>query len=206
MSDKPVDRIEPFQYCGHLISGIVWTGNHFVRNWHGFLFALAVGGCATAGGSSASLSVPPSMPEFTSADSLQYLPYMAKGAAGVSGQAFLTTRGGDVKKGAGRIVTMDPATGYAAKWFRYTGSGIDKIALAPPVRLFAVTRRTTTADADGKFSFTGLPPGIYMIRSSVTWEIPSTNKYANMQGGTVYEVVLLNDGDTRTVVLNKVLP
>jgi hypothetical protein len=137
----------------------------------------------------------------------EYAPFRQKGTAVVEGQAFLTTRGGDVKKGAGRLVTLDPATTYSQEWYSRFGNRYAQFDAVPGDSLFARARRTTVADADGRFRFTDLAPGRYIVRTTVTWEVPTGNLYVNtmsVQGGIVSEIVEARNGETKTVMLNTV--
>ena len=123
------------------------------------------------------------------ADPQEYAPYSSSGSKALSGQAFLTTRGGDVKLAAGRLVTLDPATKYAKEWFRRFGADSRRFDVPAPDSLFIKARRTSTANAEGRFRFSDLPPGDYIIRSMVTWETGSA--YSGLQGGVVASLVSL---------------
>lgn len=136
------------------------------------------------------------------ADSVEYAPYLEIGTGEIHGQAFLTTRGGDVRLAAGRQVSIDPATTYAREWFRRFGADLRTFDAAPPAPLFQQTRRITTADADGRFRFTGLPAGEYIVRTTVTWETGSG--YGSLQGGVVAKLVDLVPGERAEPILNEV--
>ena len=163
-----------------------------------FLATVVIAGVASA-------CVPPSLdPEPQpivlqgSAVADEYAPYMKPGSSAINGQSFLTTRGGDVKLGAGRVVTLDPATTYAAEWFKRTGGEIRMFDLIPPDSLFAQARRTTVVDAQGKFRFANLPAGQYIVRSTVTWE-----NGVSTQGGVVAEIVTLAAAEQQDLILNR---
>jgi hypothetical protein len=139
-------------------------------------------------------------PPVTDASEAEYLPYQADGANVLSGQAFLTQRGGGVVKAAGRTITLDPATettGY--NWWWQAGRKWKTRYITPNSPMARKLRRTTTADADGKFSFEGLPPGDYYVRTEITWEIP----YHGVQGGLVGKRVTVEPGKNTNVVLNQ---
>lgn len=133
----------------------------------------------------------------------EYQPFAAPGTASINGQSFLTTRGGDVKLGAGRIVTLDPATSYAFDWFGQIGAVETRFLETPPDSLFRKMRRTTTVDAQGHFRFTQLPRGTYLVRSTVSWE--TAGGYESHQGGVVADTVTLSDGEMRDFILNHVV-
>lgn len=136
------------------------------------------------------------LPDFVAAD---YVQYAHPGTGELSGQAFLTTRGGDVKVAAGRSVTLDPATPYARAWYEKYGRMTDAM---PPAPGFAQARRTTVADAEGRFRFTNLPQGSYIARTTVTWETGAAS--AGLQGGIVSDTVNIGTGAKNELILNTV--
>jgi hypothetical protein len=137
-----------------------------------------------------------------SADSTEYAPFMKTGPHELAGQAFLTTRGGDVKLAAGRTVTLDPATRYAREWFRRWGADVGRFATAAPDSLFIKSRKVTTANAEGRFRFNDLPAGEYIVRTMVTWETGSA--FAGTQGGVVASLVNVSGTRNQELVLNQV--
>jgi hypothetical protein len=132
---------------------------------------------------------------------LEYASARGTGSATLTGQAFLTTRGGDVKVAAGRMVTLDPATPYALAWYEKYGRVLARVDELPPEPAFATACRTTQADAQGRFKFAGLAPGRYIARSTVTWETGAA--YAGTQGGVVSDVVDVSDGQGQEVMLTR---
>jgi hypothetical protein len=56
------------------------------------------------------------MPRLVPFNEDEYLPYAGDGDATITGQAFLKTRGGDVKYGAGNTIFMNPVTSYSTEW------------------------------------------------------------------------------------------
>jgi hypothetical protein len=168
-----------------------------------FLTACALLGCAPTA------ALPPAPPQpmqiSIAATDADYSPFALPGAAGLTGQAFLTTRGGDVKVAAGRTVTLDPATPYARSWFAKYGGDLDRADELPPNPAFQHARRSTVADAQGKFHFENLAPGSYIVRTAVTWETGAA--YSGVQGGVVAAVVDIPDGKTSEVILNtRIIP
>lgn len=128
--------------------------------------------------------------------------YVTPGALGVgsiAGQAFLTTRGGDVKVGAGRIVTLDPLTPFSRSWYERVGRRVIGFEVSPPDQLFATHRRVTISDGEGRFQFKNVPAGRYLLRSVVTWE---TGGQSGQQGGVIATLVSVSANDSLTVVVS----
>jgi hypothetical protein len=148
----------------------------------------------------------------------EYAPFAAQGTAGVSGQAFLTQAGGAVVKGAGAIVNLDPATTIGNEWwttqiglwanippdwsltdaqkYQHAKARMSWTLMTPPSAAFAKARRSTTADAEGRFKFTDVPAGKYYVSTTVSWMVG----YA-YQGGLVGQAVEVTEGKTAEVML-----
>src|SRR5437588_13083015 len=58
----------------------------------------------------------------------EFAPYAGKGTSTVTGQAFLKTRGGEVKFGAGNEVWMFPVTSYTTEVYRRAIIGGENLA------------------------------------------------------------------------------
>lgn len=151
-------------------------------------------GCATKNG------VPARLMPSTEADEAAYAPYLGKGAASLSGQAFLVQRGGGTVKAAGRMITLDPATPIGDDWWRKAGRVWTRRYEKPGSKAFGEARRTAKADADGRFIFVDLPAGTYYLRTELTWEVP----FHGTQGGVLGSKVVVREGAAETVVLNEV--
>ena len=146
----------------------------------------------------ATVSTPP--PEWNAVSSSlesEYTPYLKKGSGKISGQAFLTQRGGGVVKAAGRNVTLDPATSVGNEWWGKAGVVWQFKSLTPSSPNFHKARKVAVADADGRFKFSNLPDGEYYVRTEVTWLAGS------MQGGLVGAKVKVENGATIEVILNQ---
>ncbi|MCE9664527.1 carboxypeptidase regulatory-like domain-containing protein [Halomonas sp. M5N1S17] len=129
----------------------------------------------------------------------EYAALEMSGDSTVRGQVFMTTRGGDVKYGAGREVVITPVTSYTSEATRVMLAG--KRIEDPDPRAQAFTRRTI-ADGSGNFEFNGLPAGRYYVAGSVVWEVPSQFGPAR-QGGAVLRQISVGEGETETVMLNR---
>jgi hypothetical protein len=89
------------------------------------------------------------------------------------GEAVVTLKGGEVKKGAEDMVFLIPATPYTREWFDQAIVREKTIAGSDPRSLRAT--RSTTTDRLGRFTFANLPPGEYFLTCDITWDVPSLN-------------------------------
>jgi len=122
--------------------------------------------------------------QFNAAD---YAPYDKPAGASISGQAFLKTRGGDVKFGAGNYVTLDPVTPYFTEWFEHTA--LRGTLKADPDSRTHPYHRETRADGEGRFTFENLPAGDYYIACSIRWLAGDSNT-----GGVAHAKVHVDAG------------
>ena len=133
------------------------------------LTSLSLFGCATR--------TPVSLPPLNEAE---YGPYASAGVAKVTGSVFLVTRGGDIKKGAARQVFLIPATSFIAArmtnadnycttfdWLGFSGTNKETIA-----RAWRHTR-IAVADVEGRFVFSNIPTGKYVVESQLFWQFLS---------------------------------
>lgn len=157
------------------------------------LLFLGLSGCAT--------EMAPPQPQWNASTdaAAEYAPYLKDGTATLAGHAFLTQPGRGVVQAADREVTLDPATSVGDEWWEKAGKLWAHRSLVPS-EAFGKARRTTVADADGRFMFSGLPAGKYYVRTEVTWEIGG---YYPTQGGLVGQPVTIGDGQTKEVILNR---
>lgn len=132
----------------------------------------------------------------------EYAPYAGQGTGSLIGQAFLKTRGGDVRYAAGNDVYLNPVTSYSTEWFDVAIRGGQPISEGDP-RVQAFTR-TTVADGEGRFEFNNLPAGDYYVVTWVFWEVPS-GAYGGMTttGGPVGSKVTVRDGETTRVIVGR---
>lgn len=122
------------------------------------------------------------------------------GTGAITGQAFLVTRGGEVKVAAGREVLLNPVTPYSTEWFdRAVVAGMP---LEPPDERFRKYHRTVVGDAEGRFRFTGLPAGDYYVASWITWEY----RPGLYSGGYAYSKATVREGATTDCVVTQKRP
>ena len=132
--------------------------------------------------------------------------YTYKGSASISGQAFLKTRGGDVRYGAGNDVFITPATAYTQEIVKFiTERGRDvTIYQAAPTgndKVLAGYIRKATADGQGNFSFSGLTPGNYYIECGVFWDTGA--KYGGTTGSMIRKLVRVSAGESQRIMLTE---
>lgn len=161
------------------------------RSFLAFSLAILATGCAT----------PPPYVVTNLLDHNAMKSYKAEGSAKVIGQAFLKTRGGDVKYGAGELVTIYPDVPYinevnSIPWYsRNNAQGIDPE--------WASYVRETRSDGGGNFEFPGIPKGKYIIETRVTWEV-ATKYGPETQGGTLRsKVTVPESGQVKVIVTER---
>jgi hypothetical protein len=118
----------------------------------------------------------------------------AGGVATLSGQAFLTARGGEAVTCAGREVTALPDGREASP---VSGAVVNKTsANNGPTD----STRHTLCDSQGHFVFTGLAPRDWTIRASIRWDVRAKQSIRHL-GGDIVQHVTLRPGDNN-VLLN----
>ena len=157
--------------------------------------AISVTGCATRRAPPPPLLARPTFPI------AEYEALPKTGSGAVTGQAFLKTRGGDVKTGAGNKIYLYPVTSYLL-WdeanSRSKKTSIDS--------RFYEFRRETIADASGRFTFKNVPNGDYKLTGEVTWQVPQVTKYSSYmstQGGWITKMITVANGETTEIMLTE---
>jgi hypothetical protein len=131
------------------------------------------------------------------------------GTGSITGQAFFQTRGGQPRTCAGLEVLLQPQSAYAVErltaiYGNTTGGYVPELSarvqFTPDDPAYKEVRKTSICDAQGNFSFTGLPAGKYFLAAAVVWTIPG-QEFAPPQGGGLMKSVTLADGETKRVIL-----
>ena len=124
------------------------------------------------------------------------------GTSTITGQGFLRRNDGVVVYAAGSEADLIPQTSYSAvrvsgafpngSHLSYGGLNYDSTDPA-----YASTVRKTTADGEGKFTFSNVPAGSYYVTTSVIWEVGYER-----QGGLLMMPVTVAAGQTANVILS----
>jgi peptidyl-prolyl cis-trans isomerase A (cyclophilin A) len=117
------------------------------------------------------------------------------GKSDVTGQAFLKTRGGDIKFAAGEKVYLEPVTEFSTQWYEVQSAR--PLPLTTSNSKASKYSKVTTADATGKFNFSGIPAGAYFLITKVTWEVAN-----NTQGGTIFKRISIKEGEKLNAILS----
>lgn len=167
-------------------------GRKFVVRHVSIVVALGVAGCSG--------SWNPPKPILTPFDESAFEPYSRSGTATITGQAFLKTRGGDVKFGAGNDVLLFPVTDYSSELYRRATVGGERVAAVDP--RFSKYARMTKADASGNFEFKDLPAGNYYIECLIAWDVP-LGRGTMKSGGAAHATVTVKEGETVKAVVTR---
>lgn len=128
-------------------------------------------------------------------------PYSKKGSAIIIGQAFLKTRGGDVRYGAACPIYLLPATRYTDDLMR--GIVQERKIGTIDQRLNNYVRKTI-GDGEGRFEFDNLPTGRYYLLTEIKWEVPTGYKYSlESTGGVAFAEVSIREGQKVKVILTR---
>lgn len=129
-------------------------------------------------------------------DEKEFTPYGVNGTSIIQGQAFLKTRGGDVKYGAGNTVYLIPNTSYSQE---IRQAALEGKFTEKDSRWWKYVRQTS-ADGFGNFEFKNIPAGSYYAECSIFWQIPGP--YGLQQtGGVVSRSIVIKENETVKVVL-----
>lgn len=132
------------------------------------------------------------------------------GSNTITGSAFLTTMGGDVKTCAGGNAYLVRSTPYSRErilniyqnidgGFMRAASSRDNFANDDPEYQRAI--RSTPCDAQGNFTFDGLGDGEYFVSAQVTWSRPQ-GELVWTEGGSIMRRVSVQGGETKRIIIN----
>lgn len=131
-----------------------------------------------------------------------------EGTGKVSGQAFLRTMSGNVKTCAGLRVLLVPVSDYSSERMSVIYGATDKgykpysqanAPLEPISKDFVATFRNTNCNAQGEFSFSGLPVGSYFVLADVLWKVRVSEGF---EGGTLLQKVTIEHGKDKKILMS----
>jgi hypothetical protein len=146
---------------------------------------------------------PPPMVQRPAFPSAEYEALPKTGSATVTGQAFLKTRGGDVKTGAGNTIYLEPVTSYSTFGYVHKDYRGRLSPVAPELEQY---KRSVVADATGRFTFKDVPEGKYYLSGKVSWEVPQFSQYGSYmstQGGDIWKTIIVKNGQQLEVMLTE---
>ncbi|MCP3926574.1 MAG: carboxypeptidase regulatory-like domain-containing protein [Desulfobacterales bacterium] len=133
---------------------------------------------------------------------LEYEKLETEGTGIVRGQAFMKTRGGDVKLAAGNKIILNPVTSCSNQWYQL--SYLQNKPLTKPDPRYVNFSIETIADADGKFEFTSVPPGEYYLVAPVFWEAATGYQGAlRRQGGYLAKKIKVKNNKEYKYILTR---
>lgn len=131
----------------------------------------------------------------------EYQSLAKEGNAIVKGQAFLKTRGGDIKTAAGSEVLLNPVTSYSLQWYEIAYLA-GKPLTEPDPRLSSYVIKQI-ADGSGRFTFKKVPSGDYFVTSLITWEAATGYQGAlQVQGGWVTKRITVKENDEIDIIIS----
>lgn len=128
---------------------------------------------------------------FNAAD---FAPYEADGSAVIQGHAFVRTEDNAKHNAAGLPVYLMPLTPYTQERANIMMKGGEPEEASPGLSKYV---KSTTADMGGRYTFTGLPTGSYVVYSKIEWS------HYKRSGGSYYAVgkVTVKNGENRHLVV-----
>jgi len=131
-------------------------------------------------------------------DESKFEPYVGDGNSNIQGQAFLKTRGGEVRYAAGNTVTIFPATSYSRE-IRAAGLRRENLKNLNP--RWSDYKRTVVADGSGNFEFKNIPAGDYFIECPIYWKVYGS--YTQTTGAHIKKEIKVLPNQTLKVILTQ---
>lgn len=123
--------------------------------------------------------------------------FLQDGTGSIKGQGFLRQQGGGVVTCAGGPATMFPATQFFKEivGLMAAGKSPQLQQSIPPNPENSKMLRESQCDAQGNFTFTGLPAGNWLVLTEVIWVIDHQR-----QGGVLMREVVVGDGEVQVLL------
>lgn len=91
-------------------------------------------------------------------------------AASVSGEVFVKTPAGEIRKGSDATIYLLPVTDYSREWYEHYIVRGERIGGKDPRSFHSAI--ATVVDREGRFQFRNIPPGNYYLTCSVEYSRP----------------------------------
>ncbi|MCX5494667.1 hypothetical protein OSH11_08130 [Kaistia dalseonensis] len=121
-----------------------------------------------------------------------------KGDSVISGRAFMRSSYGGVVYASGSTVYLLPDTSYTREIYNKGSRAYGPVNISNGDGRLLQYFRTTLADGAGRFTFSGIPAGSYLIVTEILWMADGRR-----QGGDVMKFVSVSAGQKVDVVLSR---
>ena len=128
-------------------------------------------------------------------DAELHKPFIQDGTGSIKGQGFLRQQGGGVVTCAGNPATMYPATQFFKEAVSILAAGREPQQGTNLNEGYGKLLKTSQCDAQGNFTFTGLPAGNWLVLTEVVWVIGHQR-----QGGVLMREVTVGDGEAQVLL------
>ncbi|MBF0247500.1 MAG: hypothetical protein HQL36_05445 [Alphaproteobacteria bacterium] len=124
---------------------------------------------------------------------------MKRGTGVIAGQAVMKAQGGVLKYGAKQRVVLVPRNSYtdeivSASREKNFFKSYDGVSKHPDYDTY---RRVAVADDEGRFRFEDLPAGEWYLGSQIVWYTKSSDGRTHMNGGVLWGLITIADGEVR---------
>lgn len=134
----------------------------------------------------------------TQFDPLQHEYANKKGTAVVNGQAFMRRNDGIVVYAAGSPVYLMPSTPYTQEMYTKAAAAYMPVNITNADQRLAQYIRRSQANGEGRFSFSGVPDGSYILVTTVNWMAGDSQ-----QGGDLTQLITVSDGKSLDVIMTR---
>ena len=120
------------------------------------------------------------------------------GHATITGQAFMRRNDGVVVYAAGSQVMLLPASSYVLEIYEASQKIYGAAKVGNLDQRLAVYTKAVQANGEGRFSFSGVPDGSYLIATQVVWMAGDMR-----QGGDLTKFVTVAGGQSVDTILTR---
>jgi hypothetical protein len=120
------------------------------------------------------------------------------GKATITGQAFFRRKDGVVVYAAGNPVSLIPVNAYTMEIMTESRSSAFSVKITNSDPRLKNYIRQTTANREGRFTFTGVPDGPYVVATRVTWMAGDAQ-----QSGDLTQQVAISNGQNVNLIISQ---